>query len=71
MSKKRIGTAIFLWDTAWKAVAIVTAIRNRQYRWIGPLVLVNSVGILPMVYLLRFAGREEDELNEEPDFAAA
>ncbi len=71
MSKKRIGTAIFLWDTAWKAVAIVTAIRNRQYRWIGPLVLVNSVGILPMVYLLRFAGREEDELNEESDFAAA
>jgi|GEM_PF-3132119 len=71
MSKKRIGTAIFLWDTAWKAVAIVTAIRNRQYRWIGPLLLVNSVGIFPLVYLLRFAGRTEEEAGEDSEFVAA
>ncbi len=49
-----VGIVIFLWDAAWKAIAIRRAVQNRQYRWVAPLILVNSVGILPMLYLVKW-----------------
>lgn len=48
---------LMLWDTAWKGAAIIAAIRNRQWRWIGPLAAVNSAGLLPMIYLWKFRAR--------------
>ena len=33
---------------AWKAY------RNRQFKWCMALVLVNSAGVLPLLYLWRF-----------------
>ena len=55
------------WDTAWKVAAIRRAIKGRQYRWIAPLAIVNSVGILPMLYLWLWAKPQEraDEGTEE------
>ncbi|MCK9519640.1 MAG: DUF5652 family protein [Dehalococcoidia bacterium] len=64
MSKKRLGLIIFLWDSAWKAAAVAVAIRNRQYRWVGPLIVANTVGVLPMVYLFRFAKSPNDDEQE-------
>lgn len=61
-----IGIVIFLWDAAWKIVAVRRAVQNRQYRWIAPLILVNSVGILPMLYLAKWAGGEQRPFDEEP-----
>lgn len=51
---KSVAVVLALWDTAWKAVAIRAAVRNRQYRWVPALLIVNSVGLLPIVYLWRF-----------------
>jgi len=59
-----IGIVIFLWDAAWKILAVRRAVQNRQYRWIAPLILVNSVGILPMLYLAKWASRESVPLEE-------
>lgn len=53
--KKLVGVAVGAWDTAWKAVAVRRAIKNRQWKWILPLAVVNSAGILPILYLKRWA----------------
>jgi hypothetical protein len=59
---KRKGTLITLvtaWDTAWKAAAILRAFRNGQPKWIVPLLVTNSAGILPMLYLFVLSRRDE------------
>lgn len=62
MDRKRPRIAVIvaaaLWDTAWKFVAVRRAIRVRQFGWIAPLLVVNSVGLLPMVYLWKLSKRE-------------
>jgi hypothetical protein len=57
---KYLGMAVGAWDTAWKVVAIRRAVKCRQWRWLLPLATVNSVGILPMLYLARWS-RAADE----------
>jgi hypothetical protein len=39
------------WDTAWKAVAIRRALKNGHRAWVPVLALVNSAGLLPMLFL--------------------
>jgi hypothetical protein len=62
MAKKRARNIFIfialLWDTGWKVAAIRKALQKRQFRWIGPLALVNSLGLLPMLYLRAWAGRD-------------
>ena len=58
--------ALGVWDTAWKAAAVWQAIKRHQYRWAAALGAVNSVGVLPMVYLWR-SHRHDDGGEEGPD----
>jgi hypothetical protein len=55
MARKKVPTAAIIagvaWDGAWKFLAIRRAIKLRQFRWIAPLLVVNSVGLLPILYL--------------------
>jgi len=55
-----LGILLGAWDTAWKVVAIHHAVKNKQWRWIVPLATVNSAGILPMLYLGRWAKKLEE-----------
>ena len=65
MNRKRLPIGIaLLWDTTWKAMAIRRAIQNRQYRWIAPLALVNSVGILPMLYLAKWGRSDQGPFED-------
>jgi len=50
---KFVGIAIAVWDVAWKIAAIRQAVERREYWWIAPLAVINSVGLLPMLYLAR------------------
>lgn len=43
---------IVLWDLVWKGLALWKAARNAQPNWFVALMVINSVGILPIVYLL-------------------
>lgn len=45
-----LGTLVAV-DLGMKIWAISTAVRRGDKKWILPLALVNSVGILPAVYL--------------------
>lgn len=41
-----------IWDTVWRGMALWRAGRNDHQGWFIALLLINSVGILPIIYLL-------------------
>lgn len=51
-----------LWDIAWKGFALWRAARNNQFRWFIALLIINSIGILPIVYLKFFQKKKSSEI---------
>ena len=49
-----IIVVLALWDIVWKGFALWRAARNNQFRWFVVLLVVNSIGILPIIYLTCF-----------------
>jgi hypothetical protein len=49
-----IGPVIILavWDSVWKLVALWRAARNNLLPWFVCLAIFNTLGILPMIYVL-------------------
>jgi hypothetical protein len=45
-----IGLAI--WDAVWKMIALWKSARNNHLAWFIFLGIINSVGILPIIYIL-------------------
>ena len=45
---------IGIWDLIWKGLSLWKAGRNGQRNWFVALLIVNSLGILPMIYLKFF-----------------
>lgn len=46
--------AIALWDAVWKAIAMWFSARRGQLVWYICILIFNTAGILPIVYLLFF-----------------
>jgi methionyl-tRNA synthetase len=45
---------IAIWSVVWKGVALWHSARNSQKAWFVVLLVVNTVGILEIIYLLGF-----------------
>lgn len=43
---------ILLWDGVWKLLALWRAARHGQVTWFVLLAILNTVGILPIIYIL-------------------
>lgn len=41
-----------LWDGVWKVIAMWKSARNNQLAWFICITLFNTLGILPIIYLL-------------------
>jgi hypothetical protein len=41
-----------IWDLIWKLLALWRAARNNQKGWFITIGILNTVGILPIIYLL-------------------
>ncbi len=46
--------ALAVWSLAWKGVALWFSARNHQKKWFIVMLIVNTAGILPIIYLLAF-----------------
>lgn len=46
-----------LWEGIWKAIALWKAARNNHLAWYICILIFNTVGILPIVYLKFFQKR--------------
>ncbi len=49
--------AVALWEIAWKAFALWKAARRDQLTWYILLLILNTVGILPVIYIFAVAPR--------------
>ena len=43
---------LMLWEAIWKGIALWKAGRNNQIVWFVFIFVLNTVGILPMIYVL-------------------
>ncbi|MDD2554116.1 MAG: DUF5652 family protein [Desulfotomaculaceae bacterium] len=51
---------LIAWSVIWKGLALWPAARNRQLAWYLALLIVNTVGILEIVYLVFFRKKAQD-----------
>ena len=49
-----ILSLIVIWSLAWKAIATWHAARNSQLGWFIALFVINTAGILEIIYLMFF-----------------
>lgn len=52
---------IIAWSVIWKALALWFAARNNQLIWYIILVVVNTAGILEIIYLLFFHKKKQNK----------
>ena len=52
-----VGLLVLLgvWDLAWKAWGMWHAARNNQVWWFIAILLLNTIGILPILYIYVFS----------------
>lgn len=48
-----------IWDTVWKLLAMWKAANRKQTGWFIWLDILNTVGILPIIYLLIYKDHPE------------
>lgn len=51
-SQVKIIMLVALWDMVWKGFALWRASRNYHQNWFIAIIVINSAGILPIIYLL-------------------
>lgn len=47
-------TLIIVWETVWKGIGLWHSAKNKQLAWFVCILIFNTLGILPIVYLLFF-----------------
>ena len=43
---------LVIWETVWKGFALWKAARNNHVAWFVCIIVFNTVGILPIIYIL-------------------
>jgi hypothetical protein len=43
---------LILWELIWKVIAMWKAARNNQLGWFICIAIFNTIGILPIIYIL-------------------
>lgn len=49
---------IFIWSVVWKGFGLWFSAKNRQTAWFIAIIVFNTVGLLPIIYLIWFRPRE-------------
>ncbi|RLJ06861.1 MAG: hypothetical protein DRP16_04520 [Candidatus Aenigmatarchaeota archaeon] len=50
--------SLIIWETVWKGVGLWKSGRNKQIKWFVAIFLLNTIGILPIVYLKFFQKKQ-------------
>lgn len=49
---------LFLWALVWQALALWRAAKNDQRNWFVALLIIQTAGILDIIYLFHFAKKK-------------
>ena len=52
---------VIIWEAIWKLIAMWKAARKNHLVWFICLALINTAGILPIIYLLMHRNKYESE----------
>ncbi len=47
-----------VWELVWKGLALWKAAQSRQTSWFVAILLLNTIGILPILYLYVFSPKQ-------------
>ena len=50
---------LLIWSAIWKGIALWKAGRNNQLAWYVVMFIINTVGILDIIYLLAFQKKKK------------
>lgn len=54
---------LVIWEVVWKGIALWKSARNGQMGWFVPILIINTVGILPIVYIVFFQKKKGKDSN--------
>jgi hypothetical protein len=49
-----------LWDIVWKTIAMWKSARNNHLVWFICIAVFNTIGILPIIYILMHKNKSEE-----------
>jgi len=49
---------VFIWSILWKGLALWRSAQNNQKQWFIAILILNTVGILEIVYLFGFSKKK-------------
>lgn len=49
---------LMVWDTVWKVVAFWKSARNNHLAWFICIAIFNTIGVLPIIYLIKYRKRK-------------
>ena len=52
---------VVIWEIIWKGVGLWYAGKQKQKGWFVAILLLNTLGLLPIVYLAFFRKKEEEK----------
>lgn len=47
-----------LWELVWRGIGVYNAAKKKKVIWAVVMAILNTIGILPIVYLIFFANRK-------------
>jgi hypothetical protein len=53
-----------IWDAVWKLIAMWKAGRNNHLAWFICIALINTIGILPIIYILMHRKKSTDDPDQ-------
>lgn len=56
---------IIIWDLAWKIAGCWKAAKNNQFVWFVCIFVINSLGILPIIYIYFFQNKSKKRLKRK------
>jgi len=52
---------LLVWDIVWKSIGLWKSARHNQLYWFIAIAIFNTVGILPIVYLLYYQKNKKEK----------
>lgn len=52
---------LIVWSAAWKGIALWRAGRNRHLAWFIVMCILNTAGILEIIYIFAFSRKKKQE----------
>ena len=56
---------LLVWTMIWKGIALWFSAKNQQKGWFVAIFLLNTLGLLPIIYLIWFKPANKEKVNEE------